>query len=106
MNYEDLTEDQKEIWDVAYEEGHNSGFDSGQDFGWDEGYEAARANGSDEYDDGYHAGVLAERQRVQDVLQMMFDAALNMGQGNKAVQYKNTMDLLRPVDIEIVYDND
>jgi hypothetical protein len=31
---------------------------------------------------------------------MMFDSSLNMGQGNKAVQYKHAMDLLRPVSID------
>ena len=101
MNYDELTDREKEVWDEAAEKAWDAGFE--------EGYDAAINEGDsqdDVYDDGYHAGVLAERQRVQDVLQMMFDTALNMGQGNKAVQYKNTMDLLRPVDIEIVYDND
>lgn len=101
MNYDELTDREKEVWDEAHELAWDAGFEEGYQACLDES-----ESQDDSYDDGYHAGVLAERQRVQDVLQMMFDAALNMGQGNKAVQYKNTMDLLRPVDIEIVYDND
>lgn len=110
MNYEDLTDEQKEIWDVAYEQGHDSGFDSGQDFGWDEGYEAAGINGNDEYDDGYHAGyqagIKAEQDRIQSVLGMMFESALNMGQGNKAIQYKHAMDLLKPLELKYTQDDD
>lgn len=108
MNYDDLTNEQKEIWDIAHEQGYNEGFDSGQDFGWDEAV-SHFDNEDDDYESfsqGFEKGVLAERQRVQDVLQMMFEAAINMGQGNKAVQYKNMMDLLRPVDIKEYSDED
>lgn len=102
MDYEDLTPEQKEIWDIAYEEGYDSGFDSGQDFGWDEAVAHFDNKDDDEYESfsaGFEKGVLVEQQRIQDVLTMMFEAALNMGQGNKAVQYRNVMDLLRPVEI-------
>ena len=92
MNYNDLTQEQKEIWDVAYEHGF--------DRGWDEYGESVDV---EDYREGYQDGVNAERERVQSVLQMMFEASLNMGQGNKAVQYRNVMDLLRPV--EIIPDN-
>ena len=107
MDYEDLTPEQKEIWDIAYEEGYDSGFDSGQDFGWDE---AVSQQQNDEYDTGYHngyqAGIEAEQDRIQAVLGMMFESALNMGQGNKAVQYKHSMDLLKPVEIKPMVDDD
>lgn len=107
MNYDDLTDEQKEVWDIAYEEGYDSGFDSGQDFGWDEATSQAQ---NDSYDDGYHngyqEGVKAEQDRIQFVLGTMFESALNMGQGTKAVQYKHAMDLLRPIEIRQVSDDD
>lgn len=96
MDYEDLTDEQKEIWDIAHEEGYNEGFDAGQDFGWDE---AVSNSQNDGYNDGYQDGILAEQERIQSVLSMMFESALNMGQGNKAVQYRHAMDLLRPVEM-------
>lgn len=109
MNYEDLTAEQKEIWDIAYEEGYDSGFDSGQDFGWDEAAAHFGNKDDDEYESfsaGFEKGVLAEQQRIQSVLGMMFESALNMGQGNKAVQYKHAMDLLKPIEIKNIPDDD
>lgn len=104
MNFDDLTDEQKEVWDYVYE----IAFDAG----WDEGY----ANGSEEtdysenydsgYEDGYKAGIKAEQDRIQYVLGMMFESALNMGQGNKAVQYKHAMELLRPIDVRPVIEDD
>lgn len=89
MDYEDLTPEQKEIWDEAEESGYEIGFDAG--------LEACQSE--PDYDDGYADGVQAEQERIQYILNMMFEAALNMGQGNKAVQYRNVMDLLKPVEI-------
>ena len=107
INYESLTEEQRDIWDYAYEQGYDSGFDSGQDFGWDEATSLAQ---NDEYDTGYNngyiAGIEAEQSRIQSVLSMMFESALNMGQGNKAVQYRNMMDLLRPIEIKNIDGDD
>lgn len=102
MEYEELTDREKEVWDEAHELAWEAG--------WDEGYDAAISNGSDEYDDGYHAGHIAgqeaEQARIQSVLGMMFESALNMGQGNKAVQYKHAMDLLKPININQSYSDD
>lgn len=89
MNYDDLTQEQKEVWDEAEEHGYELGFDAGLEAGHEES----------DYDDGYRDGVQAEQDRIQYILNMMFEAALNMGQGNKAVQYRNVMDLLKPVEI-------
>lgn len=90
MKYEDLTPEDQEVWDAAYDEGFDAGMEAygENNFDWDEGYT-----------DGYNEGVQAEQNRIQYVLNMMFESALNMGQGNKAVQYKHAMDLLRPVQI-------
>ncbi len=94
MQYDELTDEQKVIWDTAYDVGHNEGYDAGweaygeNNFDWDEGHT-----------DGFNEGIKAEQDRIQSVLQMMFEAALNMGQGNKAVQYRQMMDLLTPVEI-------
>jgi len=95
MNYDDLTEEQQEIWDKAYEEGYDLGFDSGM-----EAELTDTANWDDGYNEGFQAGAKAEQDRVQFVLKMMFDSSLNMGQGNKAVQYKHAMDLLKPINID------
>lgn len=96
MNYGDLTLEQKEIWDTAY----SDGYDNGYDVGWDEATSEEQDDNYDVgYNNGYIAGVEAEQKRIQFVLQMMFDSAINMGQGSKAVQYKHAMDLLKPIDI-------
>jgi hypothetical protein len=92
MNYEDLTDREKEVWDRAWDLGFEEGFDSeeeGQGIAWNSGRE-----------EGYIQGARAEQKRVQDVLQMMFESSINLGQGNKAVQYKHAMDLLKPISID------
>lgn len=108
MNYEELTPEHKEIWD----EGQDHGYDLGYDAGWDAGYESgsSETDYSENYDsgyaDGYRAGVKAEQDRIQSVLGMMFESSLNLGQGNKAIQYKHAMDLLRPISLGNVPDDD
>lgn len=104
-DYNELSDREKDIWDFAT--------DRAWDAGWEEGYDVAINEGdscSDVYDDGYHAGhaagAEAEQARIQFVLQMMFDSSLNLGQGNKAVQYRNMMDLLKPVEIQTYSDED
>lgn len=97
MEYKDLTPEQKEIWDLAYEQGFDAGYDACLEEGDDS---------NDLYNDGYREGVLSERARIQSILGMMFESALNMGQGNKAVQYRQVMDLLKPVDINQSYSDD
>jgi hypothetical protein len=99
MDYETLTSEQKEIFDAGEEAGYESGFDAG--------WQACENDpGIEHYDEGYADGIQAERQRVQDVLSMMFEASLNLGQGNKAVQYKNVMELLQPVEMRTVLNDD
>jgi hypothetical protein len=101
MNYEDLTEEQQEIWDKAYEEGYDLGFDSGV-----EAELTDTANWDDGYNEGFQAGAKAEQDRVQFVLKMMFESSLNMGKGQKAVFYREVMDLLKPVEIKEYYTED
>jgi hypothetical protein len=106
MNYEELTEEQKAIWDAAYDAGHNEG--------WEAGFEEAETQSDSEADynyelgraDGLRQGIDAEQARIQSVLGMMFESALNMGQGNKAVQYKHAMDLLKPLELKYTQDED
>ena len=105
MIYSELTDEQKQVWDEATDLAYDEGFDAG--------YEAAMGEGdsqNDVYDDGYHAGyqagIRAEQDRIQAVLGMMFESALNMGQGNKAVQYKHAMDLLKPIEIKPYVEDD
>jgi hypothetical protein len=93
MDYDSLTEEQKEIWDEGREEGYLLGFDSGMESNSDD-----NDNWEDGYNEGFHKGIQAEQNRIQFVLKMMFDAALNMGHGNKAVQYKQVMELLSGSD--------
>jgi hypothetical protein len=99
MNYNELTDKEKELWDYVYELAYDNGFDDG-----------ISEQQNDGYDDGYHngriAGMEAEQDRIQAVLGMMFESALNMGQGNKAVQYKHAMDLLKPIEIKPMVDDD
>jgi len=93
MNYDDLTEEQQEIWDKAHDEGY--------DKGWND---YAENSATEDYDEGFQEGLAEgaklEQARIQSVLQMMFDAALNMGQGNKAVQYRHAMELLTPINYQ------
>jgi hypothetical protein len=99
MDYNNLTAEQKEIFDAGEEAGYENGFDSG--------WQACENDpGIESYDQGYADGIKAERQRVQDVLNMMFEASINMGQGNKAVQYRNVMELLQPVEMRAVSEDD
>lgn len=102
MNYDELSEKEQEIWNYAYDEGHEEGYS----IGWDEAAETIDSeldceSGYDEgYEAGFQEGAKAEQARIQSILQMMFESSLNMGHGNKAVQYKHAMDLLRPVHID------
>lgn len=100
MNYNELTDKEKEVWDYVYEIGYDNGFDDGisaevEDDTWEDGHSQ-----------GYKEGIQAEQERIQAVLGMMFESALNMGQGNKAVQYKHAMDLLKPIEIKPIVDDD
>ncbi len=96
MNYDELTPEQQEIWDLA----HEAGWEVGYEEGWDAGFASDEEADEEAYDRGFHAGTEAEQKRIQSVLQMMFESSLNMGHGNKAVQYRHAMDLLRPVHID------
>lgn len=90
MNYDELTPEQQEVWDLAYQAGFDDGIDAEpEDEAYDSGYET-----------GFQEGAKAEQARIQSVLQMMFESSLNMGHGNKAVQYKHAMDLLRPINYQ------
>lgn len=94
MNYDELTPEQQEIWDAGFEDGWDSAVESldselDSEEGYDEGYAV-----------GFQEGARAEQARIQHVLNMMFESSLNMGQGNKAVQYRHAMDLLRPIQID------
>lgn len=100
MNYNELTDREKEVWDYVYEIGYDNGFDDGisaevEDDTWEDGHSQ-----------GYREGVKAEQERIQFVLQMMFDSSINMGQGNKAVWYRQMMDLLAPVQVQEYSDDD
>lgn len=84
----------EEAWQAGYEQGYDTGFDFGLDAEVDE------ETWESGYDQGHADGIKAEQERIQSVLGMMFESSLNMGQGNKAVQYKHAMDLLKPVEIK------
>jgi hypothetical protein len=88
MNYADLTEEQKEVWDIAFQAGTEAEDNSDA---WETAYDEG-------YEDGFKEGAEAEQKRIQSVLQMMFESSLNMGHGNKAVQYRHAMELLTPIN--------
>lgn len=96
-----ISAEYKAAWDAGYEEGYDSGYDSGYETGYDFGMDSEVDEQAWErgYDQGHAEGIKAEQDRIQFILNMMFESSLNMGQGNKAVQYKHAMDLLRPVEV-------
>ena len=115
MQYDELTDREKEVWDFAFaagteaedngdawSEAYNEGYADGEEEGYNAGiYSAVVEEQVEEArTEGYNEGVKAEQGRIQYILNMMFESALNMGQGNKAVQYKHAMDLLRPINID------
>ena len=101
-DYKDLTLEERELWDAGYSAGHDAGYDEGFDNGieaepQDEAYEAGEEAG---FKSGFGQGVEKERERVQFILNMMFESSLNMGKGQRAVFYREVMELLKPVDIK------
>jgi flagellar biosynthesis/type III secretory pathway protein FliH len=62
---------------------------------WDKGYDAGTEHSySDGYNDGYEEGVEAERTRVQSVLKMQEDMAMDQGKGAEAVRYHQMAEFL------------
>ena len=62
---------------------------------WDKGYDAGTEHSySDGYNDGYEEGVEAERTRVQSVLKMQEDMAMDQGKGTEAVRYRQIAEFL------------
>ncbi len=101
-DYKDLTLEERELWDAGYSAGHDAGYDEGFDNGieaepQDEAYEAGEEAG---FKSGFEQGVEKEQERVQFILNMMFESSINMGKGKDAVWYRNMMDLLKPIDIK------
>ncbi len=108
MDYKDLTPEQREIWDDGYSHGHDAGYDEGFDNGIDaevpeEAYEAGEEAG---FKSGFEEGIAKEQERIQYILNMMFESSLNMGKGNDAIWYRNIMDLLKPIDLKDLEDED
>jgi hypothetical protein len=107
-DYKDLTLEERELWDAGYSAGHDAGYDEGFDNGieaepQDEAYEAGEEAG---FKSGFEQGVEKERERVQFILNMMFESSLNMGKGQRAVFYREVMELLKPADIKEYYPED
>jgi flagellar biosynthesis/type III secretory pathway protein FliH len=62
---------------------------------WDKGYDAGTEHSySGGYNDGYEEGVEAERTRVQSVLKMQEDMAMDQGKGTEAVRYRQMAEFL------------
>lgn len=62
---------------------------------WDKGYDAGTEHSySDGYSDGYEEGIEAERTRVQTVLKMQEDMAMDQGKGTDAVRYRQIAEFL------------
>lgn len=105
MNYEELTEEERAIAESAYAEGYDDGWHEGYD-----AYENISDSVSGHYDEGFHAGyesgIEKEQERVQYILNMMFESSLNMGKGQKAVFYREVMELLKPIEIKEYYTED
>jgi len=106
VNYDELTDEEKEIFDAGQEHGYELGYDIGYEESESENSSEADYNYELGYSNGYQSGIEAEQVRIQYVLNMMFESAINMGQGNKAIQYKHAMDLLKPIELNNTVDDD
>jgi hypothetical protein len=87
-------EDVDEAWERGYGEGYQACIDAMHE------QSILSSNYDDGYSAGFSAGIEVEQERIQQVLNSWFEAALNMGQGNKAVYYRQTMDILKPIEIK------
>ncbi len=69
-------------------------------FGYNSGYEDARDVSSSEYIDALMLGAKAEQARIQSVLDMQIEWAMESGRGVEAVKFKQIKELLVPVNID------
>jgi hypothetical protein len=103
--YKDLTTEERELWEDGYLAGHDVGYEKGYSNAHDIVVDDEDL-GQDTYNDGFEAGIEKERDRVQYILNMMFESSLNMGKGQKAVFYREVMELLKPVEVKEYYPED
>lgn len=62
---------------------------------WQSGFEVGHNSGTiDGYSEGFEEGVEAERTRVQSVLKMQEDMAMDQGKGTDAVRYRQIAEFL------------
>ena len=62
---------------------------------WDKGFDAGSSDSySEGYSEGFDEGVEAERSRVQSVLKMQEDMAMDQGKGAEAVRYRQMAEFL------------
>ena len=62
---------------------------------WSKGFDAGTEHSySDGYSDGFEEGIEAERTRVQTVLKMQEDMAMDQGKGTDAVRYRQIAEFL------------
>jgi hypothetical protein len=72
------------------------------DRGWSDGYESARQD-FETLPNGvsFSDGVRAEQDRIQKLLQTMLDFAMDNNQMSAAKSWKNALDIVKPIDVDI-----
>ena len=70
------------------------------DFGYDIGYDAGSNIASSEYIDALMLGAQAEQNRIQKVLDMQIEWAMESGKGAEAVKFKQIKEILVPVPVD------
>ena len=115
MNYDDLTPEQKEIWDFAFQAGteaedngdawseaYNEGFADGEEEGYNAGiYSAVVEEQVEEArKEGYQKGFEYEQQRIHSVIQMQMRWAEEQNKGRDYMFWKGVKEILTPIKFE------
>jgi hypothetical protein len=70
------------------------------DFGYNVGYDAGSDVASSEYIDALMLGAQAEQDRIQKVLDMQIEWAMESGKGAEAIKFKQIKEILVPVKVD------
>ena len=119
MQYDELTDKEKEVWDFAFQAGteaedngdawseaYNEGYADGEEEGYNNGIysavveeqvEEARKEG---YAQGYAKGFEYEQQRIHSVIEMQMKWAEQENKGREYIFWKNVKEYLTPINFE------
>jgi flagellar biosynthesis/type III secretory pathway protein FliH len=91
MEIEDIVESIEALLEEKHTEGWEAGFS--------DGYADAMAELEEERQE-FSDGAAKEQLRVQSVLQMMFDFAMQNNKMAEAKAWKNAMDIVKPINVD------